>query len=88
MEETADEEAKHMVLAVSKPESSQPASNVFESQQPSRKYIELYDHQDPELRIASRPDDIDHPLVPCAQCNKTFSGRYVSLLHISLLHRY
>ncbi|KAI5376316.1 hypothetical protein J4E82_005068 [Alternaria postmessia] len=76
IEETADEEAKHTMLAVSKPDSSQPASNFFENQQPSRKYIELYDHQDPELRIASRPDDIDHPLVPCAQCNKTFSGRY------------
>ncbi|OAG21948.1 hypothetical protein CC77DRAFT_1007446 [Alternaria alternata] len=76
IEETADEEAKHTMLAVSKPNSSQPASNFFENQQPSRKYIELYDHQDPELRIASRPDDIDHPLVPCAQCNKTFSGRY------------
>ncbi|KAB2101594.1 hypothetical protein AG0111_0g10130 [Alternaria gaisen] len=75
-EETANEEAKHTVLAVSKPESSQLASNSMESQQPSRKYIELYDHQDPELQIASRPDDIDYPLVPCNRCDKTFSGRY------------
>ncbi|RYN61197.1 hypothetical protein AA0118_g5911 [Alternaria tenuissima] len=87
-EETADEEVKHTVLAVSKPESSQSASNFFEGQQPSRKYIELYDHQDPELRIASRPDDIDHPLVPCNECDKTFSGRDDPLLHISLLHQY
>jgi hypothetical protein len=84
---TNDEDAKLTELRASKPGSSQISRLFNHDQQPSRNYIELHDHQDPELHVASREDETDYPLVPCGQCNKTFSGRYALLLHISLIDR-
>ena len=74
-----DEGAKQAVLTISEPGSSQHASHFDECQPSSHKFIELHDHQDPELYMESRADDTNYPLEHCTQCDKTFSGRYALL---------
>jgi hypothetical protein len=76
---TQDEGPKQAVLTISEPGSSQHASHFDECQPLSRKFIELHDHQDPELCMGSRADETNRPLEHCTQCDKTFSGRYALL---------
>jgi hypothetical protein len=59
-----------------------------DSQRSSRNYIELSDHQDPESWVPLEANKIEYPLEQCAQCGRTFSGKYALLSSISLTYSY
>ncbi|CAN9154118.1 unnamed protein product [Alternaria alternata] len=73
---TENGDAEYTDSSANLPGSSQHTPQFAESQPPPGKYIELYDHQAPEVDMGLRADETDYPPEHCGQCDKMFSGRY------------
>jgi hypothetical protein len=85
---TEDGDAEYTDSSANMPGSSQYTPHFAECQSSPGKYIELYDHQAPEVDMGLRADETDYPPEHCGQCDKMFSGRYALSPHISLVHGY
>ncbi|KAF7677083.1 hypothetical protein GT037_005295 [Alternaria burnsii] len=73
---TEDGDAEYTDSSANMPGSSQYTPHFAECQPSPGRYIELYDHQAPEVDMGLRADETDYPPEHCGQCDKMFSGRY------------
>jgi hypothetical protein len=85
---TEEQNARHPAFTLDQPIPSPYTDHFDQSQRSPRNYIELNDHQDPEPWVPPEVNKIEYPLEQCAQCDRTFSGRYALLSSISLTYSY